>query len=128
MASNDEFYASAANKRLNQLDAERLRAQHDLAVSLSQGDEDAAAGEIDTIAEIDAKRANLIQLAQREVARQNPPQQAPQTDQEFLSKSPERMNPRSRMMISTVLIPLLVSWLMFTARTVPRGCAPYWPS
>jgi hypothetical protein len=75
MASNDDFYANAAQKKFNELAHQRLRAQHDLAVSLSDGDEFAAANEIETIAEIDAKQANLIALAQREVARQNPPQQ-----------------------------------------------------
>jgi hypothetical protein len=92
MANNDEFYANAAQKRLNQLDAERLRAQHDLAVSLSQNDQDSAAIEIDTIAEIDAKRGNLIQLAQREIARNQPSPPQYESQNEWKAKDATHMN------------------------------------
>src|SRR5713101_8077613 len=73
MGTNDEFYADAAQQRLNELNAERMRAQHDLAISLSQGDREAAGREIQDIADIDAKQANLLALAQREADRNQPP-------------------------------------------------------
>ena len=88
---DDEFYAAAAQKRLQQLAVDRMKAQHDLAISLSMGDEEAAAGEIDSIAEIDAKTANLRALAQREMARNQAQTPPPQTAEQLRAKPPEQM-------------------------------------
>jgi hypothetical protein len=72
MGTNDEFYAGAMRQRLNELDAERMRYQADLAVSLSDNDQRAASEEIEHIASIDARRNHLIALAQSEAARNQP--------------------------------------------------------
>ena len=72
MGTNDDFYAESMRQRLNHLDAQRLRYQADLSVSLSENDHASAAEEIEHIASLDARKAHLIALAQSEAARNQP--------------------------------------------------------
>jgi hypothetical protein len=72
MASDEQFYADAAQQRLRELDAMRMRVQSNLQTSLSENDRESAAEEIEQIASIDARKNHLIALAQSEANRNQP--------------------------------------------------------
>jgi hypothetical protein len=88
----DDFYVDAARRRLEYIDAMRQQKMAHLAISKARGDYDDAALEIQEIADLDSQRANLLRLHEQHVASQQPQYQAPQTDAEFVAKSPERMD------------------------------------
>jgi hypothetical protein len=92
MASDDEFYVDAAQQRLRELRAMRMRVQANLQTSLSENDREAAAEEIEQIASIDSREAALIALAQREVNRTTPQYREPDTEAEFKAKAAEKMD------------------------------------
>src|ERR1700732_931307 len=102
MGTDEEFYANAAQKRFNEINQQRLRAQHDLALSLSQGDEDDASREIQQIANLDSEQANLVALAQREVAR-NQPAAAPSEDAWRTKRTEEMGHEDIRQMINQTI-------------------------
>jgi hypothetical protein len=75
----DDFYVRSAHRRLNSINSERLRLQQNLAVSLEHDDQDAAASEIQQIADLNAQQQNLMTLAHQENAKAQPAP-APRTD------------------------------------------------
>jgi hypothetical protein len=91
MAHDDDLIA-AAEQQMRTLHAARTRTQADLAEARAYGDPGTIGTEIQTLANVDQQIQALADLARRHAQAQNPPQQAPQSDQEFLSKAPERMD------------------------------------
>ncbi len=88
-----DFYQDSAQRRLQQLNANRAASLADLEVHKLNGDHDAAGEVIQNLANIDAERANLTQLYQNYVQSQQPPQQPEQTPEEINAKPWHRMTP-----------------------------------
>lgn len=91
--SND-FYLSAAQARAAQLEAERAAALADLAAHRANGDTESAAASIQQLADIEAARANLSNLANGYVQSQNPPLEPELTQEERNAKPWNRMTPQ----------------------------------
>jgi hypothetical protein len=87
----DDFHTESARKRLAYLDAQRQQTLANLAISKNDNDYESAAEEIQTIANIDAQRTNLINLHRQYEESQRPAQQVPQTREEWKTKAIERM-------------------------------------
>jgi hypothetical protein len=88
----DDFYSDVTRSRLEAFQAARQRALADLSEAKAGGNYDQASESIQEIANIDAASQNLVKLHNSYVQSQQPPQQAPQTDAEWMSKAPERMD------------------------------------
>ena len=67
-----DFYRDSAERRLQQLNANRAAALADLEAHRLNADHDAAAECIQQVADLDAARQNLVDLHQRYVASQTP--------------------------------------------------------
>jgi hypothetical protein len=92
MAQREDFYLSAGQQRIAQLDAERSAAVADLQAFRASGDYSAASDAIQRIANLDSERSNLENLYQRYVQSQTPYQPPPMTDSELNALPPEKMN------------------------------------
>jgi len=90
MAHQDDDLVQAAERRFQALNAARLRSQAQLAEYRAEGNGDGIEESLQEIANIDAASNNLVGLAKRHAQAQQPP--PPQTDQEWLTKAPERMD------------------------------------
>jgi len=89
--SQDDFYVEAAKQRLETLEAAKMRAMADLAEQKACNDTYGAAETVQTIATLEDQRQSLLRLHQQHVQSMNPPPPPPETDQEWLSKPPEKM-------------------------------------
>jgi hypothetical protein len=69
----DDFYTFAANQRLAQIDATKSRALADLAEQKAASDYEGAAASVQSIANAEAERANLIALHKSYVVSLTPP-------------------------------------------------------
>jgi hypothetical protein len=87
-----DFNDEAARHRGKQLIAARAQAAAHLAQAEACGDVEYAAEKIQEIANIDAEGESLNRLHQSYVQHRNPPPQAPESEAEFVSRSPERMS------------------------------------
>jgi hypothetical protein len=72
--ANDDFYLAAAQQQLAALDAERAACLADLAAFRVNNDRESAAGVVQSLADIEAKRQNLVSLANQYTASQQPPE------------------------------------------------------
>jgi hypothetical protein len=88
----DDFNSNAAMHRGRQLVAARKQAEAHLAQAEAYGDVELAAEKIQELANIDREGRDLNDLHNSYVQHRNPPPQAPQTEGEFMSKAPERMD------------------------------------
>jgi hypothetical protein len=88
-----DFYQDSAQRRLQQIEAERAAAMADLAAHRLNSDYDSAGQVIQQVANLDSERANLTALYQRYVA-ENTPRQPEQRTQEELEHLPwNKMTP-----------------------------------
>lgn len=87
-----DFYEDAARQRYATLEAAKARVLADLAESKATGNDIAAAEELQTLATLNDQIASLNRLHQQYQQQQNPPSPVPETDQEWMSKSAEKMN------------------------------------
>jgi hypothetical protein len=81
-----DFYRDSAERRLQQLSANRAANLADLEAHKLNGDHDAAGECIQNLANIDAERANLVQLYQNYTASQQPPQKPYETQEQKQAK------------------------------------------
>jgi hypothetical protein len=88
----EDEYVRLARLRSQQLAAERQQAIANLSRAVADEDETSGTFYVQQVANLDAEASNLNRLHQQHMAAQNPPAPAPQSDQEWLSKSPERMD------------------------------------
>jgi hypothetical protein len=86
-----DFYGDSAKQRLAMIEAERASALADLAAHKANHDLDSAGHAIQTIANLDAERANLARLYDSYVASQTPPAQPELTPEEKAAKPIHRM-------------------------------------
>jgi hypothetical protein len=91
--SNDDFYNQAARRQYQTLQAARARLVANLEEFKANGDDISAAEEIQTLATINDQMQSLERLHSRYQQSLNPPPPAPETENEWLSKSAERMTP-----------------------------------
>jgi hypothetical protein len=90
--AHDDDLVDAADKQFKIIAAARSRAQADLDDYRAMGNTEGIAEELQTIANLDNSARNLSDLARRHAQSQQPAQPVPQTDQEWLSKAPEKMD------------------------------------
>jgi hypothetical protein len=81
-----EFYRDSAERRLQQLTANRAANVADLEVHRLNGDHDAAGECIQQLANIDSERANLVQLYQNYEQSQRPAQKPYETQEQKAAK------------------------------------------
>jgi hypothetical protein len=87
----EDFYATSARQRLEQIQAERAAAEADLLAHKSNGDSISAAGSIQQLANLAAEQDNLSRLWNSYAASQQP-QPAP-----YVSPEERQARPVSRM-------------------------------
>jgi hypothetical protein len=87
----DDFFISAAQKRASEIDADLLEMQGGLARAKADNDTHTATQLIQGLANAKAERRNLEATYNEYVASQQPRQQAPGTEAEFMARAPERM-------------------------------------
>jgi hypothetical protein len=92
MAYNDDDLLGAAEQQMRTLTAARSRIVADLEEARAYGDPAAIGQEIQALANLDQQVQALTNLAERHDRSQRPQYRAPETDGEFMAKSPERMN------------------------------------
>jgi hypothetical protein len=88
----DDPLINAALQRGRRLVASKKQAEANLAIAVANGYEDDIGDAIAEIASIDRQGAELNQLYNQHVAASQPRQPMPQTEGEFMAKSPERMD------------------------------------
>jgi hypothetical protein len=88
----DDFYLSAGQQRLAQIEAERATALADLAAHKANHDQDSAAAAIQQIANLDVEAANLGNLYQRYHQSQNPPPPPEPSPEERAARPINRMD------------------------------------
>ncbi len=86
-----DFYTDSARRRLDQLNAEAAALRADIEASRVNQDHDGAGAAIQSLADIEAQRQNLLSLHQQYVASQTPPAQPEVSDAERAARPPERM-------------------------------------
>jgi hypothetical protein len=89
-----DFYRDSAERRLQQLTANRAATLADLEAHKLNDDYDAAAECIQQIADLDAAKQNLVDLHQRYVAANTPPAPEQLSDEEKHAKPWNRMTPQ----------------------------------
>jgi hypothetical protein len=89
----NDFYLESLQERLAQLDAERAAHLADLQAHRSNQDKTSAAAAIQDLANCDAARENVMAVANKYVASQQPPAPVPQTAEELQVKSWDKMTP-----------------------------------
>ncbi len=87
-----DFYGDSAKQRLAIIEAERASALADLAAHKANSDYDSAANSIQTIANLDAERANLANLYNNYVASQQPSRPPELTQEERQAKPWSKMD------------------------------------
>jgi hypothetical protein len=92
MAHQDDDLIEAAEWKFKELNAARMRSQAMLAEYRADNNKEGIGEMLQEISNVDAAVSNLTNLAQRHAQSQQPRQQAPQTDQEWLSKPAEKMD------------------------------------
>jgi hypothetical protein len=90
--SND-FYAQAAISRANMIEAEMAAAKADLMAHRANNDVESASASVQTIANLEAERANLNTLYQQYVQSQQPPAPEQLTDEERNARPWHKMTP-----------------------------------
>jgi hypothetical protein len=88
----DDFYSHAAFQRLAQIEAMRAQALADLATSKANSDYESAAASVQTIANLEAEKANVANLHRSYVASQTPPTPPELSAEEKAAKPLHRMN------------------------------------
>jgi hypothetical protein len=88
----DDFLLDNAEKRLRTLRASKQRAMANLAEYQASECDDAAQEELGTLAYLEVEERGILQMRADYLRAQNPAPTAPQSDQEWLSKSVERMD------------------------------------
>jgi hypothetical protein len=88
-----DFYQDSARRRLEQIDAERAAALADLGAHKMNADHDSAALTIQTIANLDSERRNIVDLHERYVQSQQPPAAEQLTDEERNARPWNKMTP-----------------------------------
>ena len=88
-----DFYATAAQQRASQIEAELAAAKADLAAHKANNDVESAGGSVQQIANLEAERQNLTSLYQSYVLSQQPPQQPELTKEELHAKPWDRLTP-----------------------------------
>ncbi|MGO8923930.1 MAG: hypothetical protein ACLQF4_13460 [Xanthobacteraceae bacterium] len=88
----DDFYLSAGQQRLAQIEAERTAALADLAAYKANGDRDSAAASIQQIANLDVELGNLNNLYSRYVQSQTPQQPPEPSPEERAARPIHRMD------------------------------------
>ena len=86
-----DFYQESAEARMERLNYQRQMAMTNLQEARLTGDVHSGGEAAQEIADIDAAKANLIKLHNAYLQSQQPVHQE-QTDQEYMHKSPERMD------------------------------------
>src|SRR5580704_8225873 len=81
-----DFYRDSAERRLQQLSAQRAASLADIEAHKLNGDHDAAGECIQNLANIDSERANLVQLYQNYVQSQQPAQKPAETAEQKAAK------------------------------------------
>lgn len=87
-----DFYLESLQERLAQLDAERAAHLADLQAHRSNGDRTSASVAIQDIANCEAARQNVMELGNRYIASQQPPQAPELSAEERAAKSIHRMD------------------------------------
>jgi hypothetical protein len=90
MAHEDDDLVEAAQQQFRVINAARMRSQAQLAEYRADRNSDGIQEELQNIANLDNAASNLTNLARRHAQSQQAP--PPQTDQEWLTKAPERMD------------------------------------
>jgi hypothetical protein len=88
----DDDLLEAAQQQFKTLGAARKRTEANLAEYRADGNREGISESLQELGNIDAAAANLTNLARRHAQASQPVQQAPQTDQEWMSKAPEKMD------------------------------------
>jgi hypothetical protein len=88
-----DFYSDAASQRLAQIEAMRAQALADLATSKANSDYESAAASVQTIANLEAEKANVANLHRSYVASQTVPTPPELTREERDAKPWNRMTP-----------------------------------
>jgi hypothetical protein len=88
-----DFYFDAAAQRANQIEAELAAAKADLMAHKANSDVDSASQTVQSIANLEAEKANLNHLYQSYVVSQQPPQQPELTKEELQAKPWDRLSP-----------------------------------
>jgi hypothetical protein len=88
-----DFYQDSAQRRLQQIDAERQAALADLSAHRLNSDYDSAGQVIQQIANLDSERSNLTALYQQYVASNTPPAPEQLTDEERNARPWHKMTP-----------------------------------
>jgi hypothetical protein len=87
IAMAEDWYVQAAQARAVQLEADRATTLAGLAQCRANGDRDTASELIQSLANLDAEKANLLNLTQQYAASQQPPQ-APELSAEERAARP----------------------------------------
>jgi hypothetical protein len=82
----NDFYAQAAISRANMIEAEMAAAKADLMAHRANNDVESASASVQTIANLEAERANLNTLYQNYVQSQQPPAPEQLTDSERFAR------------------------------------------
>jgi hypothetical protein len=94
MSNNDDFYLSVTRERLLVLDAARVRTLADLQEARVNGDTVTAGDAVQTLANLDNDRRNLVDLSNQYVASQQPAQAPELSAEERAAKPWHRMDYR----------------------------------
>jgi hypothetical protein len=89
----DDFYIQSAARRASMIEAELAAAKADLAAYKANHDVDSASQSVQSIANLEAERANLVNLYNAYVQSQRPPQPEELSDAERMSKPWNKMTP-----------------------------------
>jgi hypothetical protein len=87
-----DFYQDSAQRRLQQIEADRAAAMADLHAHRLNSDYDSAGQVIQQVANLDAERQNLVALHERYVAQNTPPQKPYETQEQKAAKPWSQMN------------------------------------
>jgi hypothetical protein len=90
--AHDDDLVDGAEQQFKLIQAARARAEADLAEYRADRNTAGISEELQTIANLDSSARNLSNLVERHARSQQPAQPIPQTDQEWLSKAPEKMD------------------------------------
>lgn len=87
----DDFYTHSARTRIQRIDADIAQAKASLESAKAYADYDSAAENVQTIADLEAQRHNVLTLHQRYVDSQRVPEAPVLTDEELAALPPEKM-------------------------------------
>jgi hypothetical protein len=90
--ASDSYYTHLARQQLERLEANRAQCLADLQAAKANSDYDSAGAAVQELADIEAKKQNVLNLHQQYVASQTPPEPVELTPEERHAKPWDRMD------------------------------------